>query len=199
MPITTKSTNTPPEQYYTNAPDVYDWSQTKTLIGNAGEEARGRYVRLVEIANGYSADFQTARYGSGGFFSLTAEQFRRQVELGFITETPYEKQIVSLTKDFDFEDCVEKFHEVNELFDSKNIQFDGIGVAFKKSDDTLIVYQLAVCGALDIPNVTDEFTMSFKTIDGGFVYQLVVRGPRAIIGDKFNNIVAKIESVIKGE
>lgn len=168
MPITNKSKNSPPEQYYTNAPDVYDWAQTKTLIGNAGEEARGRYVRLVEIANGYSADYQTARYGSGGYFSLTAEQFRRQVELGFIIETPYEKQIISLKKDFDFEDCAEKFDEINGLFDSEKIRFD---------------------------NVTE----SFKTVDGGFVYQLVVRGPRAIIGDKFNKIVAKIESIIKGE
>lgn len=87
MEITSKSTNSPPEQYYTTAPEVYDWDYTRVLIENAGTDDRGRKVRLVEIENGYHADFQTQRYSSGNHLVLTREQFQKQVKAGFVFET----------------------------------------------------------------------------------------------------------------
>lgn len=88
MPITTKSSDSPAERYYTDAPEAYDWGWTRTLAMNVATTERGRTVRLVEISDGYHADFQVGRYQSGSYLALTPAEFEQWVKAGYLTPTP---------------------------------------------------------------------------------------------------------------
>lgn len=171
MPITDKTTASPPEQYYTTAPADYDWGWTTVLIENAATDDRGRKVRLVEISDGYHADFQTGRYGSGGHFSLTADQFRSQVKAGMLTETPEAEQVVSVTKDYDLDGVV---------------------------DDPVRRKKVAIFFHFKAEPV-DEVTVSFKPLSGGLTYRLRVHGPRVKANETFATIAAKIDAAVKGD
>ena len=171
MPITMKTSDSPPERYYTTAPADYDWGWTTVLIENAGLDDRGRKIRLVEIADGYHADFQTGRYGSGGHVSMTEEQFRRCVENKFITETPEAEHVITLTREFDLSAVVEdpfRWKKVSAFLHFKKEPVDGI-------------------------------TLSFKAINGGLGYKFVAHGPRVAVTALFNTVTAQVEAAIKGE
>lgn len=171
MPITTKTNTSPPEQYYTTAPADYDWGWTTVLIENAGTDDRGRKVRLVEISDGYHADFQTGRYGSGNFPVMTADQFRKEVKFGSITETPEAEHVIALTRDYD----------LNEVVDDP-VRSKKVAIYFRFKETPV-----------------DGITVSFKPVNGGLTYRLRVHGPRITVTDTFNNIADLIAAAVKGE
>ncbi len=170
MSITTKLSTSPAEQYYTTAPVNYDWGWTTVLIENAGQHKNGLNVRLVSISDGYHADYQTARYGSGNFAVMTPEEFRKEVRLGSITETPEAEHIISLTRDFDLSgisDSPARCLKIAPFLCFKNAPVKGV-------------------------------TISFEPVSGsGLTYCLRVHGPRAVVVDKFNKLVLKLESALK--
>jgi hypothetical protein len=125
-------------------------------------------VRLVEISDGYHADFQTGRYGSGGHASLTAEQFRKEVEGGYFTETPEAEHVVCLTRDFDFIVIADNHSMYNKIRP----------YADKYADKTGLVH--------------------VQSLNGGLDYRLTVRGPKAQAVAAFNTIASEIEAVQKG-
>lgn len=173
MPITNKSATSPAEKYYTTAPKDYDWGWTKVLIENAGKDSRGKVYRLVEIADGYHADFQTGRYGSGNYPSLTPAEFQKQVRLELITETPADEQIVTLTKDFDWSGII-KPHADDESKDN----YDAVRTLVRQY------------GEGDSPILAP--------LNGGLGSRLTVRGVRPEATATFNEVVAKCEAIIKG-
>jgi hypothetical protein len=171
MSITDKSSGSPPERYYTTAPKDYDWGWTKTLIENAGKDDRGSTIRLVEISDGYHADFQVQRYGSGNFATMTVDHFKKAVASGCCTETVDEKQIITISKDFDLTDLVKKTAQCPDFLTS---------LVFSETQENGI-------------------TLSFQSDDNGTNFRYSAHGPRGLIIDKFNEEVAKIETIIKGE
>jgi hypothetical protein len=104
-PITTKTTDSPPEKYYTDAPADYDWGWTSVLVENVATTTKGRSVRLVEIADGFHADYQTGRYASGLYFALSPDEYSKQVELGLLTPTP-DAEVHHFRRDFDLEQAI---------------------------------------------------------------------------------------------
>lgn len=174
MPITNKFSDSPAERYYTTAPKDYDWGWTKVLIENAGTDSRGKAFRLVEISDGYHADFQTGRYGSGNYAVLTPAEFQKQVKLKLVTETPADEQVVTLTKDFDWSRVI-KPHADDESKDN----YDAVRALVRQY------------GESDEPLLTP--------LNGGLGSRLTVRGVRPVATATFNEVVAKCEAVIKGK
>lgn len=168
MPITNKSADSPPEQYYTTAHRDYDWGWTTELVTNAGTDGRGKTIRLVEIADGYHADYQTGRYASGGALTLTPAEFQKQVGLGLIQATPEADHDIRLTRDFSFP----------VILDNEAIYGKVVPLVEKYRAEG----GLAVC----------------KPLNGGLGTRLVVRGKRPEATAVFNQIVSEFEAAIGG-
>lgn len=85
--------------FYTDAPEAYDWQAwTTTLVEYVGEDNKGKPFRLVEIADDYHAESQTARYGSGSHIALTPDQWEQWTASGICYRKTPEKEIHHISR-----------------------------------------------------------------------------------------------------
>jgi len=175
MAITTKSDKSPAERYYTDAPTNYDWGWTTTLIENVGVSRKGNPVRLVEISDGFHADHQVQRYGSGLHFAFSEEEYNKQVGLGWITPTP-DKAVHSFRTVVNVEPAIED--------EAKN----------KK----LRPYVLNNRPAKATGDPDQEPVVIFESIGGSYDYRLTVKGKKDQAEATLNRLVSEIEAILKG-
>jgi len=83
--------------YYTSAPEAYDNFGTTTLKRTKYVDSRGERIRVVSINDDHE-EYQTSRYSSGLYFTVSEDQFQEYIDNKLVTTK--EETLEELVSDF---------------------------------------------------------------------------------------------------